>query len=207
MISEGRASGPVARGFAKVLDDGIERTRESARESGELVRETRAQLLVVLRRQGRGSGAVARSLIERPRRTEAVFGTPLVELLASVYGDAERGFALAVEDLLGSGHFERAGSILARKEVRDWAACRQTAPFAAGMAAYYAGDEATAVARLGEWVAAGAPGPSARGLQAGRALRQIANPDEAEDLSLSRAAAELAGRLEPSQSAAPTARS
>ena len=179
MIEEGRAGGPAAKTFAKVIDAGIKRTRESARESVELVEETRDQLLLVLRQRG-DSGAVARSLVERPRRTEWVFGQPLGRLLADIYGDAERGFSLAIEDLIDSGHFEQAGEVLGRDEVRQWPACRELAPYAAGMAAYYAGKSSEAVEQLALWIEAGAPGPDARVLQVRRVLRTIGRRPRAE---------------------------
>ena len=196
IMAEGRAGGPAAKTFAKVIDAGIKRTRESSRESVELVRETCEQLQLVLRQRG-GSGEVARSLVEHPRRTEAVFDMPLDELLGVVYGDAERGYSLAVEDLLLSGHFEQAGEVLGRSEVRDWPASRPLASFAAGMAAYYDGDSAEAVKHLGAWIDDGAPGPVERTRQVRGVLRAIARRPRSEAPRTAWTADALVARLKP----------
>ena len=87
MMAEGSASGPLADAFWRVFEGGSRRMLESEAEAEQLFRETRDQLLIVLR-QLAASGAVARSLVEDATRSEQVFGMPLARLLADIYGSA-----------------------------------------------------------------------------------------------------------------------
>jgi len=98
MMAEGSAAGPLAEAFWRVFEAGSRRMLESEAEAEELFRETRDQLLIVLRHLA-ASGAVARSLVEDPARSEQVFAMPLMQLLADIYGSAARGYQLAVDAL------------------------------------------------------------------------------------------------------------
>ena len=71
MMAEGSASGPLADAFWRVFEGGSRRMLESEAEAEQLFRETRDQLLIVLR-QLAASGAVARSLVEDTARSELV---------------------------------------------------------------------------------------------------------------------------------------
>ena len=123
---------------------------ESEAEAEELFRETRDQLLIVLR-QMTSTGVVARSLVEDPARTERVFGVPLPALLEGIYGSSDRGYQIAIESILESGHFADAEEVLARPGVSI-----PTAPgarsFARGMSRYLSGDFEAAVEELGALV-------------------------------------------------------
>ncbi len=150
MMAEGWASGSLADVFWRVFEAGRRRMLESEAEVDDLFRETRDQLLIVLR-QIPESGLVARSLVENPERTERVFGAPLVDLLTDVYGSASRGFELAAESQIDNGHFAEAEVLLARPEARKSKVCLAAEPFARGMLRYYAGDGPGAVELLGQW--------------------------------------------------------
>jgi hypothetical protein len=144
--AEGKSSA-LLEAFRGVLESGRRRVDESAVELQSLLRETREQLLTVLRQIG-GCGAVARALVESPVRCERVFGVPLTALLCDIYGDAGSAYERAVGDLLENGHFEEAGALLDRPEVRVLPVFRTARPYAAGMASYYRGKFADAVAQL-----------------------------------------------------------
>jgi hypothetical protein len=153
--AEGK-SGPLLEAFRGVLESGRRRVHESTAELQSLLRETREQLLIVLRQIG-ACGAVARALVEDPRRSEQVFGVGLARLLADIYGDPESAYASAIDDLLENGHFEEAGALLDRPEIRELPVCRAARPYAAGMASYYRGRFAEAVAHLERWGGGGSP--------------------------------------------------
>ena len=148
MMAEGSASGPLADAFWRVFEGGSRRMLESEAEAEQLFRETRDQLLIVLR-QLAASGAVARSLVEDAPRSEQVFGMPLARLLADIYGSAGRGYRLAVESLIENGHYAEAAAVLEHPGAVAAGASDGALPFARGMASYYAGDNLAAVDSLG----------------------------------------------------------
>ncbi len=150
LIAEGSAAGPLAAVFLQAFEAGRRRMLESEAETEELFRETRDQLLIVLRHMPE-SGAVARSLLDDPERTEDVFDTPLGALLEDVYGSAARAFELAIHSLLDNGHFAEAEVLLDHPEVQDSPACEAARPFAHGMASYYAGDDRSALDAFEIW--------------------------------------------------------
>jgi hypothetical protein len=153
--AEGK-SGPLLEAFRGVLESGRRRVDESAVELQSLLRETRVQLLIVLRQIG-ACGAVARALVEDPARSEQVFGVELAPLLAGIYGNAESAYESAVDNLLENGHFEEAGTLLDRPEICELPVCRAARPYAAGMASYYHGRFADAIAQLERWSGGGSP--------------------------------------------------
>jgi hypothetical protein len=193
MRQAGTASRPLLEAFGSVLDSGRRRVDESVVELESLLRETREQLLIVLRQMG-ASGAVARALVEDRARSEQVFGVALDELLAYVYGDTERAYERAIGDLLDNGHFEEAGALLARAELRELPACRAAQPYAAGMASYYGGRFADAVAQLERWRCDGSP----RARHAARVLTALAADVELSEPELAERALAIAGRLSAS---------
>ena len=91
MLAEGSASGPLAEAFRRLFEAGRRRMLESECEVAALFRETRHQLLILLQ-QIPPSGTVARSLVEDPERSEAVFDRPLSELLDQIYRSSQEGF-------------------------------------------------------------------------------------------------------------------
>ena len=93
MMAEGSAAGPLAEAFLNVIDAGRQRMLESEVETTELFDETRDQLLILLRQMA--SGAVARSLVEEPDRTEQVFGGKLEKLLESIFDSVPEAYRLA----------------------------------------------------------------------------------------------------------------
>ena len=117
MMAEGSAAGPLAEAFWRVVDSGRRRMLESEAEAEVLFRETRDQLLIVLR-QLAVSGAVARSLVEDPARAEQVFDLPLGVLLADIHGSAARGYQLAVDSLIENGHYAEAAAVLEHPDAR-----------------------------------------------------------------------------------------
>jgi hypothetical protein len=184
MMAEGSATGPLADAFWRVF--------ESEAEAEELFRETRDQLLIVLR-QLAASGAVARSLVENPERSEQVFAMPLARLLSDIYGTADRGYRLAVESLIENGHYAEAAAVLELPEAR--AAADGTLPFARGMASYYGGDNLAAVDSLSRWQAGGQSTPARWRQSASRVLTALATNVELSDQKLAARARTLAGEL------------
>ncbi len=199
MMAEGSASGPLSEAFRRVFEAGRRRMLESESEVAELFHETRDQLLILLR-QLPPSGAVARSLVEDPERTEGVFGTSLPALLEQVYGSSLDGFKLAVESLLENGHFAEAAALLARDELQGGDLWQETESFALGMARYYAGDPRAALESLSRWVSEGARGDPRWRELARRALGSLVSTSENLDPALERTAAELAQALTPEHS-------
>jgi hypothetical protein len=197
MIADGTASGALALTCRKVLEDGRMRMRESAEEVRALFTETREQLRTLLHQIDDDSGAVARGLVEEPKRTESVFGVPLHALLADLYSATECGLSLAIESLLSSGHYQEARGVLARDELREFDFCRRTVPYAAGMAAFYAGEYPRAIEQLELWAGAGAPGPEVRIQHAQRALAALARNIEPGHDGLAQRALALWQRLMP----------
>jgi len=192
MMAEGSASGPLADAFWRVFEAGSRRMLESEAEAEELFRETRDQLLIVLR-QLAASGAVARSLVENPSRSEQVFAMPLSRLLADIYGTAERGYRLAIESLIENGHYAEAAAVLELPEARS--AADGALPFARGMASYYAGDNLAAVESLSRWKNEGTSSPALWRQSAGRVLTSLATTVELSDQKLAKRALELAAEL------------
>lgn len=195
LISEGSAAGPLASVFWQGFEAGRRRMLEAEAETEELFRETRDQLLVVLRHMPE-SGAVARALLDDPERTEAVFETELTALLEDVYGSAPRGFELAIQSLLDNGHFSEAEVLLARDEVRGSQTCDAAKPYARGMASYYAGDDPAALASLEKW-AGGSTRPALWSRRAHRVLSRLAEEGESVDPELARRAKRIAADLGP----------
>jgi hypothetical protein len=159
MLKERSESAPLTKAFSRVFAAGRQRMLESEAETAELFDETRDQLLVVIRKYPH-SGAIARSLLDDPIRTEQVFGVPVAALLQSIYGSASLGYEIAVESLIESGHFGEAASLLERRDgetveggFRDTSRC-----FARGMQQYYAGNLHDAVDYLADWIEGGARG-------------------------------------------------
>lgn len=146
----GDGSSPLLDTFHAVLESGRRRVGESAAELRSLLRETREQLLILLR-QGGASGAVARALVEDPARSEQVFGSDLRELLIEIFGDEELAYSRALDDLLDNGHFEEALRLLDRAELRDRPSLRSSHPYASGMASYYRGRFEESVASFERW--------------------------------------------------------
>ena len=105
---------------------GSRRMLESEAEAEQLFRETRDQLLIVLR-QLAASGAVARSLVEDAPRAEQVFGMPLARLLADIYGSAARGYQLAIDSLIENGHYAEAAAVLEHPDARAAGVARRRA--------------------------------------------------------------------------------
>jgi len=194
MMAEGSASGPMAEAFRRVFEAGRRRMLESETEVAELFRETRDQLLILLH-QMPASGAVARSLVEDPERTRAVFGMELPGLLSRVYGSSHDGFKLAVESLLENGHFVEAAALLAREELGDGDFWRAAECFAVGMARYYAGDPQAALESLSRWVSDGARGEPRWREFARRALDSLVSTTQNLDPALERSATDLARAL------------
>jgi hypothetical protein len=194
MMAEGSASGPFADAFWRVFEAGNRRMLESEAEAEDLFRETRDQLLIVLR-QLAASGAVARSLVEDPLRSEQVFGMPLVRLLADIYGSAGRGYHLAVESLIENGHYAEAAAVLERADARAAGTLDGALPFARGMASYYAGDNLAAVESLARWRDDGATSPALWRQSAARVLTALAQNVELSDQKLAKRSLALATEL------------
>jgi hypothetical protein len=170
---------PLLDAFHGVLESGRRRVVESAAELQSLLRETREQLLILLRQRGT-SGAVVRALVEDPERSEQVFGMAICDLLAEIYGDAERAYSSALTDLLDNGHFEEAMLLLDRPELRNQASLCGARPFAAGMDSYYRGRFEEAVGTFEGWTC----DDPERGRRAARVLialaRDVGEPGLAE---------------------------
>ncbi|HTO70929.1 MAG TPA: hypothetical protein VMR31_13795 [Myxococcota bacterium] len=199
MMAEGSAAGPLAEAFWRVFEAGSRRMLESEAEAEELFRETRDQLLIVLR-QLAASGAVARSLVEHPARSEEVFAMPLARLLADIYGSAGRGYQLAIESLIENGHYAEAAAVLEQREAREAGAVGGALPFARGMASYYAGENRAAVDALARWCEAGASSPALWRQSAARVLSSLAQSVELADQKLAKRASALAAELTSARS-------
>jgi hypothetical protein len=157
MMHEGSASGMLGDSFRRLFEAGRRRMLESQAAMAEMFRETRDQLLILLRRLTQ-SGAVARSLVEDPQLTELVFGCDVPALLEQVYGSSLDGYRLAVSHLVRNGHYEETLKLLDRTDMRRIHYCRVAGEFSQGMASYYAGDPAAALESLERWIKGGAVG-------------------------------------------------
>ncbi len=195
LISEGSAAGPLAAVFLQAFEAGRRRMLESEAETEELFRETRDQLLIVLRHMPE-SGAVARSLLDDPERTENVFDTPLAALLEDVYGSAARAFELAIHSLLDNGHFSEAEVLLDHAEVEDSQTCKAARPFAHGMASYYAGDDRSALDAFESWASVHNR-PALWSQRAHRVLCSLGESREGDDSELAGRARRVAASLAP----------
>lgn len=195
LIAEGSAAGPLAGVFWQAFEAGRRRMLESEAETEELFRETRDQLLIVLRHMPE-SGAVARSLLDYPERTEKVFDTSLRALLEDVYGSVARGYELAIQSLLDNGHFTEAEALLAVPEVADSRTCRAAEPFARGMARYYGGDDRGALEEFEKWASKGNR-PALWTQRAHRVLCALAESQEDSDGDMAKRAKKLASSLTP----------
>jgi hypothetical protein len=199
MMAEGSAAGPLAEAFWRVVDSGRRRMLESEAEAEVLFRETRDQLLIVLR-QLAVSGAVARSLVEDPARAEQVFDLPLGVLLADIHGSAARGYQLAVDSLIENGHYAEAAAVLEHPDARAAGISDGAIDFARGMASYFSGDNFAAVESLARWSGARRDAPALWRQSAAKVLSALAQSVELSDAKLAKRAAKLAGEL----SAAPS---
>ena len=199
MMAEGSAKGPLADAFWRVVEAGKRRMLESEVEAGALFRETRDQLLIVLR-QLAASGSVARSLVEDPPRAVQVFDMPLAGLLADIYGTAERGYQLAIDSLIENGHYAEAAAVLEHPDARAAGVANGAIDFARGMASYYAGDSLMAVDSLARWSKGGASSPGIWRQSAARVLGALAQSVELADQNLAKRALALAAELSAARS-------
>ena len=194
MMAEGSASGPLAEAFRRVFDAGRRRMLESESEVADLFRETRDQLLILMR-QMPSSGAVARSLVEDPERTETVFGMPLSTLLEQIYGSSYSGLKLAIENLIENGHFEEAAGLFTREELGAGDYSQAAQVFVQGMSRFYAGEPQAALDALGHWISQGACGEPRWHAYARRVLDSLASNPEGLDPVLESKAVALAEAL------------
>ncbi len=183
MMSEGTASGSLAEAFRSVIEAGTQRMLESEVETAGLFDETRDQLVILLR-QLPHSGAVARSLVEDPDRTEQVFGTDLTSLLESISGSAGEAYRSAIENLLENGHFAEARALLEREDVQGIALLADgVRSYAAGMEQYFSGEPGAALDELGRWISEGAASPDSWHACAGHVLETIAGEESEPSLA------------------------
>ena len=194
MMAEGSATGPLAEAFWRVVEAGRRRMLESEVEAAVLFRETRDQLLIVLR-QLAASGSVARSLVEDPARAEQVFDLPLARLLADIHGSAARGYQLAIDSLIENGHFAEAAAVLEHPDARAAGISDGAIDFARGMASYFAGDSFSAVDSLARWVESRVSSPARWRQSAAKVLSALAASVELADAKLAKHASALAGEL------------
>ncbi len=194
MMAEGSATGPLAAAFWRVVEAGRRRMLESEAEAEGLFRETRDQLLIVLR-QLEASGSVARSLVEDPARAEQVFDLPLARLLADIHGSAARGYQLAIDSLIENGHFAEAAAVLEHPDARAAGISDGAIEFARGMASYFSGDSFAAVDSLARWIESGVSSPARWRQSAAKVLTALASSVELTDPKLAKHASALAGEL------------
>lgn len=199
MMAEGSATGPLADAFWRVVEAGKRRMLESEVEAGALFRETRDQLLIVLR-QLAASGSVARSLVEDPGRAAQVFDMPIAELLADIYGSAERGYQLAIDSLIENGHYAEAAAVLEHPDAIAAGVADGALDFARGMASYYAGDSLAAVDSLARWCEGGASSPGIWRQSAARVLAALAQSVEVADPNLAKRSVALGAELSAARS-------
>ncbi len=196
MLKARSEAAPVTKAFSRVFEAGRQRMLESEAEASELFDETRDQLLVVIRKHSE-SGAIARSLLEDPIRTEQVFGVPVGALLQSIYGSASQGYQLAVESLIESGHFGEAAALLERSDgqVVELGFREMSRRFARGMQQYYAGNVHDSLDYLADWIEGGAPGAQDWTNHAGRVLESVAAANAESDAELAERARSLSRSL------------
>ena len=196
MLKERSEAAPLIKAFSRVFEAGRQRMLESEAEASELFDETRDQLLVVIRKLSE-SGAIARSLLEDPIRTEQVFGVPVGALLQSIYGSASHGYQLAVESLIESGHFGDAAALLERSDgqAADLEFREMSRRFARGMQQYYSGNVHDSLDYLADWIDGGAPGSPGWRDHAGRVLESVAAANGESDAPLAERARSLCDAL------------
>jgi hypothetical protein len=193
-------SGPLAQGFRRLFDAGYRRMLESEAETEELFRETCQQLRVLLREWSDG-GEIARSLVADPEHTEAVFSTPLPELLRELFGSASRGYAVAIGCLVEFGHYRQAAEIVDRPGVAQIELEGVDRDLIRALAAYYAGDPCQALRLLSAWVKEGADGVAPLRARVRAVLRLIAYEVEEDHPALAQEALRLEERLTQEESA------
>ena len=172
IAAEGTAAISLLDAFRRVLEAGRRRMREAQAETQALFRETRDQMVLLLRQLPR-SGAVARGLLEDAPRSERVFAMPIDELLRDIYGDPRSAYRVAVESLVESGHYLEAAEIMERGDASGNGCSAGGTGFARGMAGYYAGDLQAALELLESWIESGADGNPAWRERAANVLRSI----------------------------------
>jgi hypothetical protein len=196
-LASGTPPGPLVAAFRRAFEAGRRRMLEAQSETRDLFRETRAQLVALLRELP-PSGAVARSLVEDPDRATEVFGSDLDPLLGELYGSPDEGVRLALANLVESGHYARAADLLARGSGAANGLVG-VLPFARGMERYYAGDLPAALDALESWIEAGAPGEAEWRARAKRALTAAAAGCVPAAASAQARAAALVERLRPAR--------
>ncbi len=196
IVEVGTPSRPLVKAFRRVFKAGRRRMLEAQVETQELFRETRDQLLILLR-QLPESGAVSRSLVEDPARTGTVFGVELDTLLAQLYGSNDKGYRLAIENLLEGGHYQEAAELLELCGPRADAFYAAADLFARGMERYYSGDLAAALGLLSDWIGVEAGGPPLWHERARRVLNVIVDPTRASTPPIEARARKLMTALRP----------
>jgi hypothetical protein len=176
MMDEVSAPAALATAFRRVFEAGHRRMLESHAETQDLLRETRAQLRILLRQVPHG-GILARTLVEHRARTEEVFGSDLPTLLDDVFGSAAEAYRLAIESLVEHGHYAQAAALLERDDAREYAGWVGAEHFVGAMERFYAGAAQQALDLLAVWVAAGTPGPAAWPERACEVLDSIESED------------------------------
>ncbi len=143
------------REFEKILSAVAQRLDEGLHESEALLVQTREQLALLLV-EYRDNGFVTRCLIENRADVEAVFEEGLDALLALIHGDAATGRRLAGRSYLVSGYFAEAEAVFeaAGAGAGGDAEVDRLSAYARGMTAYLAGDYASSVERLSQWLEA-----------------------------------------------------
>jgi hypothetical protein len=173
IVGEGTESVALVAAFKRLFEGGRKRMIEAQAETADLFRETRDQLGSLLRRLPE-SGLVARSLLDDPERCERVFATPLDDLLADFYGSPAKGYQLAIESLIESGHYVAAADLFDHGNQNGVGCSARGALFAHGMAEYYEGNVPAALESLGRWIDGGASPHPLWHERAHSALRQVA---------------------------------
>ena len=187
---ESGSGGSLPQGFARLFEAGYRRMVESEAETGELFRETRDQLRVLLREWSH-TGEIARSLVAEPAQTEEVFEAPLAELLEEFFGSTETAYRLAVRRLTESGHYAGAVELLDRSEVSVGSLKGIEPDLIRGLARYYAGDPCGALRLFTGWAREGARGRGSLQTRARSILQLIAFEVEEDHPSLAREAKRL----------------
>lgn len=149
----GEENEALFREFEKILFAVAQRLDEGMHESEALLAQTREQLALLLA-EYRDNGFVTRCLIENRADADAVFGEGLDSLLALIHGDAATGHRVAGRSYLASGYFAEAEAALEGARVRGGCGAEidRLLAYARGMTAYLAGDYASSVAYLSQWL-------------------------------------------------------
>jgi hypothetical protein len=139
--------------FERILSRVSVRLREGVEETESLLAQMRSQLVLLLAEHA-DDGLVMRCLLERDALVGEVFGEGVDALFARLQrGDAARGFALAGDSYLESGHYEEAERAYAAAGARggEPTALARGCAYARGMRAYLAGDYRASVDQLASW--------------------------------------------------------